>query len=95
MERGTDWEYEAVRKQWHIMQRRRKDTNRLLLGAIFALLAVMLFLLAVVPEACIGDGGIPPTCTPITTGGIAIGLTLAGCFALASGTWFCWTVFRR
>jgi hypothetical protein len=95
MERGTDWEYEAVRRQWATMERRRRATTRLLSGVTLCLAAVVLFMLALAGEACVGDAGIPPTCTAVVPDRLTVVLLGGSLLALVSGLRVCWSAVRE
>lgn len=94
MERGADWEHEAVRERWAALERQRALTTRFLAGLWLGLLAVLLLLLATASEACVGDGGVPPTCVSIVAAPIDVLLVPLGSLALAGGAWLCWSSLR-
>lgn len=89
MERGEDWEYEAVRARWTAIERRRRVTRRLVAAFFAGLVAVVLLLLAVPQEACMYGPGLPNTCNPATAGAVEGGLVIAALGALAVGLWLC------
>lgn len=89
MERGEDWEYAAVRKQWTVIERQRRVTKRLVAAFSLGLVAIVLFMLAVTPEACMYGRGAPNACDPVTSGPAFDALVIAGVAALGSGLWLC------
>lgn len=94
MERGTEWEREAVREQWAELERRRRNATRLLGGTTLLLIGLFAVLLALVPEACVETRPWPNGCTavvPQVTGAV---LFVGGVAAAASGLWVCWQAFR-
>lgn len=93
MERGSEWEYEAVRRQWTTLEHQRRAANRLVAGTVLGLGGVVLFMLAAASHACIGDNGIVPRCVAVTPSPTNIGLGLVGMLALGSGLWLWWIVF--
>jgi len=94
MERGTDWEREAVREQWAAMERREQAATRLIEGTVLTLAGVVLLLVAAVPRACSGDGGFTPECMAVVSPEAALALALLGPLALAAGLWRCWAALR-
>lgn len=88
MERGTEWEREAVSRRWAALERQRTRATRLLVALLFVLSGVVLALLGVVREACLGDGGRVPTCTALAAGPPFL---LVGAVAVAAGCWMAWT----
>lgn len=91
MERGTDWEREAVARQWTVMERRRRRATRLLGGVGLLLLGAICVFLGTASAACVGDNGIPPMCTAIVPGPVATVFLATGVVALAGGAWRCWS----
>ncbi|WP_135305979.1 hypothetical protein [Haloarcula amylovorans] len=95
MERGTDWEHEAVQKQWAAREHTQRITTRLVASCSLGLFAFLLFLLALASEACLGDAGIPPRCTAVMTGPLPALFGLGGILALGVGLWLCWSVYTQ
>jgi hypothetical protein len=91
MERGTDWEREALARQWAIMERQHRQATRLLGGIGLLLLGALCLFVGAVSTACIGDGGIPPMCTSVVADPVALALFSVSGLALAAGAWRCWT----
>jgi hypothetical protein len=91
MERGTEWEREAVSRRWAALERQRVQATRLLVTLLFVLAGVTLTPLGVAQRACLGDGGRVPMCTTLTSGPP---LLLAGGVAVAAGCWVAWTGLR-
>jgi hypothetical protein len=91
MERGTEWERDAVSRRWAALERQRVQATRLLVALLFVLAGVTLALLGVTRKACLGDGGRVPTCTTITSGPP---LLLAGGVAVVAGCWVAWIGLR-
>lgn len=89
MERGEDWEYEAVRARWTAIERRRRVTRRLVAAFSLGLLALVLLLLAVPQQACMYGRGLSNECSPVTAGAVEGGLVVAALVALAGGLWLC------
>jgi len=93
MERGTEWEQQAVRERWTAMERKRATVTRLLSGLMAIGGAIVLLLLAAATEVCFTTvrGGIVG-CTPVTQSVVAILMGLLGVVTLSAGVWACWTV---
>ncbi|WP_246981782.1 hypothetical protein [Halorientalis marina] len=91
MERGTDWEREAVARQWAVMERRRRQGTRLLGGVGLLTLGAICLFLGTASAACVGDNGVVPTCTAIVPGPVATVFLATGVVALAGGAWRCWS----
>lgn len=89
MERGEDWEHEAVETRWTAIERQRRVARRIVAAFVLGLVALVLFLLALTPEACTYGRGVSNTCQPVTTGAGTDVLVVAGLGALVGGLWFC------
>lgn len=89
MERGEDWEYEAVRARWTVIERQRRVTRRLVVAFSLGLLALVCFLFAAASDACLYGRGVQHTCEPVTTGPVFALLVGGGTAALAGGLWLC------
>lgn len=95
MERGTDWEREAVRDRWTAMERRRARATRLLSGLTLAAGGGVFLLVAAATEVCYARmGGGIVDCAPVTPEPRALVFLLLGVVALAVGTWNCWAALR-
>ena len=92
MERGTDWEREALVREWTRMERRHRQATRLLGGVGLLLLGALLLFVGTATSACVGDNGVVPMCTSVVADPVATTLLVAGGAALAVGTWRCGTV---
>lgn len=89
MERGEDWEYEAVRNRWTAIERQERVTKRLVAAFGLGLVAVVLFLIAMSSEACIHGLGTQNTCQPVTSGPVFDVLVIASVGAVGAGVWLC------
>lgn len=89
MERGEDWEHEAVRNRWVTIERQRRVMKRLVAAFFLGLVTIVLFVLALTPEACIFGRGTQNTCIPITSGVVFDVFVIAGIGALGGGLWLC------
>lgn len=93
MERGANWERDAVRDRWaelerqrRATERRRQETDRLLLGLVGVFAGLVLLLLSMSPEMCsFTPGGAAtrcraplPTSKSILLGGAGLLLSIAG-----------------
>lgn len=94
MERGTEWEHEAVRRRWATLERQRRLATRLVVGVTSLFLGVTILLVTIPSEACIGDGGVPPRCFAVGTATADVWLVLPGGIALAAGIWLSWAALR-
>lgn len=94
MERGTEWEYEAVRRRWADLERQHRLATRLGAGLTSVYLGALLLLLSMPAEACIGDGGVPPRCFAVGTATADIWFVLTGGIALAGGVLLSWSALR-
>ncbi len=95
MERGTDWEREAVRSRWEEMARRERAATRLLRGMAIAGCGLVLLLVAPVSEACLyRPGGFPFQCQPVGGYVSAVLLVALGGLAVSVGLRACWNVVR-
>lgn len=95
MERGTDWERQAVRERWAAMERREALVTRLLGGLSLIAGSVILLLLAVSRGVCFTfAGGGTIRCSPTTQPPVALVFGLLGVLALSGGVWACWIVFE-
>lgn len=95
MERGTDWEREAVERQWAALEHEHSLGTRLLEGVMLVLLGIVALLLANVSAACFaGDGFIGSECVTVIPSPVALGLAVGGLLALGVGLWRCWQVAR-
>lgn len=91
MERGTDWEREAVRARWAELAARERAATRLLRGLAVAGLGLVLLLGAPVTEACLyRPGGWAFRCEPVGGFVPAVLLVALGAFAVAAGLCACW-----
>lgn len=95
MERGTEWEYEAVRDKWAAMEHQQRMVERLLAGGSLGLFGIVLLMLAAATKTCIGDNGIVPRCAPVTTGPIDLVFGLAGVITLVCGLSLCWSALQK
>lgn len=89
MERGEQWEYEAVRNQWATIERQRRVMQRLVAAFCLGLVGLVLFMLAMTPEACIYGRGTQNTCIPVTSGVASDVFVIAGIGVLGGGLWLC------
>jgi hypothetical protein len=95
MERGTDWERDAVRERWAELERRRREARRLLGGAVLVLGGLALTLWSLPSTACVDQGPVVHGCTdvlPLITRGV---LLVGGPVATAVGLWRCYRAFRE
>lgn len=90
MERGTDWEREAVRTRWRELERRHRSATRRLGGLILAILGVLFVLLSLVTDACVVVGPRPHGCTGVVPPTMDAALLLAGPLAVLGGVWVYW-----
>ena len=93
MERGADWEREALRREWAAIERRRALAGRLAAGVALVLggLVVLLLGLALPAEACLhGDGIAGARCVVDDVGPLVrAGVVLAGAALAVVGAWLC------
>lgn len=89
MERGEDWERRAVSARWTALERQRRVTRRLVGAFSLGLVSAILFLAAMVPEACISGRGTQNACVSTTGGPTFAALVLLGIVALGAGVWLC------
>lgn len=89
MERGEDWERRAVRERWTALERQRCVTRRLVGAFSLGLVAAIVFLAAMVPEACISGRGTQNACISTTGDPTFTALVLVGSAALGGGVWLC------
>jgi hypothetical protein len=94
MERGTDWEREALVREWARMERQHRQATRLLGGIGLLLFGALCLFVGTATSACVGDNGVVPMCTSVVADPVAAALLVAGGGALALGTWRCVTVLR-
>lgn len=94
MERGTDWEREALVREWARMERQHRQATRLLGGVGLLLFGAICLFVGTATSACVGDNGVVPTCTSVVADPVATALLVAGGAALAVGTWRSVTAFR-
>lgn len=94
MERGTDWEHEALVQEWARMERQHRQATRLLGGVGLLLFGAICLFVGTATSACVGDNGVVPTCTSVVADPVATALLAAAGVALAVGTWRCVTAFR-
>ncbi|MFB6309036.1 MAG: hypothetical protein ABEH35_06875 [Haloarculaceae archaeon] len=90
MERGTRREFEAVRARWRELERKRRATDRFLLGLALVGSALALLLLAAATRTCLfTPGGAAVQCTKVgsPTTGVAAGAL--GPLALLAGVRVC------
>lgn len=87
MERGEDWEQEAVRKRWALMRCKRRVTKRLIGAFILGIVAVVFFLLAITPAACAQARGMNLGCIPLTTGHSYTNLIAFSIIVFSIGLW--------
>lgn len=95
MERGTEWEREAIRERWEAMERKQALTTRLLWGLTLAGGGFILLLLALSRDVCrytIGGGKI--RCTQVAQWPHELIFGPVGGIGLAIGIWICLTVFK-
>lgn len=91
MERGADWEREAVRERWAELERQRHAANRLLLGGLGIFAGVILLGLAVSSRACsFTPGGAALRCHVGVSAVQSMLLAPLGVVALGSGLWLIW-----
>lgn len=95
MERGTEWEREAVRRRWTDLERTRRAATRLRAGLFLVFSGVTLLLVALATEACIHVGPWFHGCTEVVSRTVAVGLGLLVPAAVGSGLWLCWTALRE
>lgn len=95
MERGTDWEREALERRWAALEHERSLGTRLLGGINLVLLGLVALLLANVSETCFaGDGFVGSECTAVIPSLVAVVLAVGGTLTLGIGLWRCWQVAR-
>jgi hypothetical protein len=95
MERGTDWEHDAVRERWTEIEQRRRAARRLRSGAVLVLGGLALTLWSLPSTACVEQGPWVHNCTdvlPLVTRSV---LLVGGPVATLSGLWLCWRAFRE
>ena len=94
MERGTDWELEALRERWDAMERDRELADRLVYGMALLGTGVLLLLLSVPARVCDhGDGVAGTICTAVEKPAVAEAiLVILGVATLVGGSWLCWRV---
>ena len=90
MERGEDWEYEAVRGRWTTLERQRRVTRRLVAAFSLGLFALVCLLFAVSTDACRYGWNVQNTCEPVTSGPVFALFVVAGTAALGGGLWLCY-----
>lgn len=95
MERGTEWEQQAVRERWNAMERSHAVGTRLLGGLVLILGGLLLLLLAVSNEVCFitARGGVI-NCAPMTVPPLGLVFAFLGVIVLGSGLWRCSTILR-
>lgn len=93
MERGADWEREAVRSRWEELAARQRAATRLLRGLGITGGGLVLLLVAPVSQTCVyRPGGWAYRCEP-AGGYVPVALVVAlGVLAVAVGLRACWRV---
>lgn len=94
MERGLDWEREAVRERWSELERRERAARRLHTGAFLVLCGLALSLAGVPTEACVEQGAWPHGCTAVVPRATRAVLLAVGPAAAVAGLWRCWRAFE-
>jgi len=94
MERGTEREHEAVRKQWAEIERRRRAARRLGRGATLLLSGLVLTVWSLPSTACVEQGPVVHGCTDVLPLVTRIVLLVGGPVATVTGLWLCWRAFR-
>ncbi|MFC7133643.1 MULTISPECIES: hypothetical protein [Salinibaculum] len=95
MERGTQWERDAVRDRWEEFERQHRAVNRLLVGCIgFLGGAVVLFLAWSSGVCSFTPGGAPVQCRPVSGHVTTLALTAVGLGMSAVGGLVTWRALR-
>lgn len=95
MERGTDWEREAVRRRWQALEEQRRATDRFLRGLLATVGGLLLLFLAGAREACsFTVGGAAAECTTVGSGEAVVAMGLVGTLAIVYGLWQSWAGLR-
>lgn len=95
MERGSEWEIEAVRSQWAAFEERRRVTTRLLTGIATSSFGAVLLMLAAASEVCMPRAeGANLWCKPVTSHPIAALMSLLGLLGLSVGLWLAGTALN-
>lgn len=95
MERGTSRERDAGRERWAELERRRRETSRMVRGLFLLLSGLLLLGLAMAKAVCFTTmGGGVIACTPVTQAPVPAVVALLGLVSLVVGSWTCWTVAR-
>lgn len=95
MEHGCTWEREAVRERWSELERRRRETSRLL-GGLFAVLAGLVLLgVSLATSVCFTTmGGGVIQCTPATQPLVSAVLAVLGLLLVGRGLLTGWRLAR-
>ncbi len=93
MERGLEWEEEAVSERWTELERRERAARRLHTGVLLALCGLALALAGLPTEACVEQGAWPHGCTAVVPRATRTVLLAVGPAAAIAGLWRCWRAF--
>lgn len=95
MERGVEWEREAVSERWTELERRARAARQLRTGTVLVLCGLVVTLAALPAGACVEQGAWSHGCTAVVPP-LARALFLAlGPLAAGTGLWRCWCAFTE